>query len=110
MSEVVEIGLPTRPPWARNWWERFQLRLHITPKHMKEVLNLEELVIKRTQATLDLLRVSSPNCDLIVLWPEKEVKAICMGDCICKIKFDVLTSPAMNLRDITDYVLSCIKR
>lgn len=109
MSEVVQIGLPVRPPWARNWWEKLQLRFHVTPKHMKEVLAQEELLLSRIRSALELVKVASPDCGATVYWPEKRIMFRCDNESIGSISFDAILATEVRIGDITDLVLSLIK-
>ena len=110
MNGVVQYGVPTRPPWARSWFERVQLRLHLTPKHMSEVMVSEEAIISKAKSILDLLSVVHSDCTVEIHWPERVVKIFHGKECVGDVSFDTLLNQAEGVKFITDHVLSCIKR
>ncbi|MFC2018323.1 hypothetical protein ACFLTQ_03380, partial [Chloroflexota bacterium] len=39
-------GFPPRPPWTRNWFDRFLVKLNITPFHVRKYIR-DEMYVKR---------------------------------------------------------------
>jgi hypothetical protein len=109
MSDVIQIGVPERPAWARNWWERLQLRFHKTPKHMQAVLDREETILSKAKAIHDLLAISKTHCKVEVLWNENKIRIVKGNTCVGNVAFDLLFSPETSTREIAEHVLSCIK-
>jgi hypothetical protein len=108
MNEVVQFGIPERPPWARNWYERLQIRFHKTPNHMRATLAREEQLLNKSRSILDLVKAIHPDCGVQVYWQEKEVKIMHGEECMGVVPFDSLLSPTASTKLIADHVLTCI--
>ena len=45
MNSTIDFGIPVRPHWTRNWYERLLLKFHITPFHIQQYMK-DEIYVK----------------------------------------------------------------
>lgn len=45
MGNSIDFGSPPRPPWTRNWFDRFLVKLNITPPHVRRYMR-DEMYVK----------------------------------------------------------------
>ena len=73
VRSIIDMGFPVSPPWTRNWIERLLVRLHITPKHMREWFKKKECIISLVNDVWSRLYTLQLLYSVTVEWEKERV-------------------------------------
>ena len=73
VRSTIDMGFPVSPPWTRNWFERMQVRVHITPKHMREWFKKKERITSLVNDVWSRLHTLQLLYSVVVDWGQQRV-------------------------------------